>query len=368
MLRNSKQWLLAYILASTFNHLNRIGATSWELKFTTSNIRTRGVVLIGAFYGAIAILSTQEIIAKSILIYRPGTIDQFDAVVSGLNKDIQDKYNAINLQVGKSYSYNYFKEKILQIKPELTVLLGNSMVEYALRFSAENSNTGKHSKFLATMALNLHTLIDDKQNTNFCGVSYEIPGSQIITQFRYLVNRPVIVVVVFYRGSKFQSQIDTASKELMKEGIFLRSIDVEEYGKDQANVIRFLYERFRSEISKPDVDAVWVLPDTGIINKQTFVPLWINGAKSTLVPFITGIDRFVEPRLEFCVYSASHDYPKLGSHIAEIAAKILDDGIDPKAIGIEPVKWINHKINQKKLSALGISIRQERAESVEFFK
>ena len=326
------------------------------------------VLSVGVLYSAIAMVLAPEIHGKSVLIYRPSTIDQFEAVVSGLNRDILEKYDAINLQVGKSDSYDYFKEKLLQIKPELTVLLGNSMVNYALRFSAENSETGTSAKFVAAMALNLRSMIDDKKNANFCGISYEIPGSEIITQFRYLVNQPIIVVLVFYRASKFQSLIDTANQELMKEGIFLRSIDVEEYGTSQLDVLRFMYEHFSNEISKPDLDAVWVLPDSGIINEQTFASLWINGARNTRVPFISGIDRFVAPHLEFCVYSASHDYQKLGSHIAEITTRILDDNIQPHEIGIESVKWVHHKINIKRLNSLGISLKLDRAENVEFVR
>ena len=328
----------------------------------------KGVFLNVVLCGTIVMLSMGEICAKSVLIYRPGRIDQFEAVVSGLNQGIHDKYNAINLQVDRSYSYADFKEKLLQIKPGLTVLLGNSIVDHALRFNAEHSKEGVPLKFVAAMALNLPSIIDDKKNANFCGVSYEIPGSQIITQFRYLIDRPVIVVLVFYRSSKFQPQIDAANKELMKEGIFLRSIDVEEYGNSQSDIVRFLYERFTVEIAKPDLDAVWVLPDTAIINEQTFVPLWINGAKSTPVPFISGIDRFVAPHLDFCVYSISHDHQKLGHHIAEIATRVLDEGIQPNAVGIERAKWVHHKINTKKLNLLGISVKEQRTENVKFIR
>jgi ABC-type uncharacterized transport system substrate-binding protein len=304
--------------------------------------------------------------AEKILIFRQGSIN-FEEVAKSVKTEINNEYEIVEHIINKDSTYKEFKSKILKEEPDLLLLLDNHAVNLAKKFNQENSQYAQNLRSVAAMALNLRQEL--KGNKNICGIEYEVPAYTLITQFRYLVTKDIKSILVFYRQSQHQSMIDTATEQLKKEGITLKAMNTEDYGKSKKDINFYLQRNVLREVYKKDTDLIWVIPDSTLLNNENFANVWVNAARRNKKPFIAGIKYFSSPKIDFCIYSASPNHKDLGTQISEQIFTLLDDkAMAANELGVEYILSVNKDVNMKILPKYGLKTVRENMTDIEVHK
>ena len=298
--------------------------------------------------------------AEKILIFRQGS-QNFEEVVKAVKMEIGDELEIVDQVLSKEAKYKVFHDKVRAEKPDLLLLLDNKAVNFAKKFNKEKDDYAKNLKGVAAMGLNLRKEL--KGNKNICAVEYEVPAYTLITSYRYIVEQKIENVLVFYRGSEHKEIIEDAKEQLKKEKINLKAMDAEEYGTSDEDVNFFLQRNMLREIYRKDIDLVWVISDSVMLNNDNFANLWVSAAKRNKVPFISGIKSFSLKEMQFCAYSASPNHQDLGAQIAEMLFTVID-GEEPEALGVEYILSVVKTANMDKLNDNDVSVKQDKMSDV----
>ncbi len=278
---------------------------------------------------------------------------EFQEVIQGLKDELDTGYEIKNYIPKKGFSYSKFVKKIKYENPKVIVVLDNKYINFATLYNKNNSNH-KKIPFVATMGLNIRNVI--KRTKNICAIDFEVPGFSIITGFRKYSNKNIKNVLVFYRASKFQDKIDRTKLQLKRENINLISINVEKNGKRQRNILSFLRKNLSKNARKRNIDAIWVMPDNGIVNQST-IGLWINSAKSIPKPFLSNIKQYAESDINFCTYVASPIFEELGGQTANLILDVIEDKSIINNIQTEDILSYCSVVNKSLAKKLNISIK-----------
>ena len=293
-----------------------------------------------------------------VLVFRQGSVN-YQEVVNSVKEEVDGEFEIVDHILDADSSYNDFAKKVRAEKPNLLLLLDNQAVDFARKFNTEKDEFAKNLKSVAAMGLNLREIL--KGNKNICGVEYEVPAYSLITNYRFTVDKNIKTALVFYRKSEHEMMISTAEKQLAKEGITLKAIDTESRGSGKKEVNFFLKRNLIREIYHKNIDVVWVISDSVMMNNDNFGDVWLNAANRKKVAFISGISSFASEEMNFCVYAASPNHQDLGNQVAQLLFSVLSDGVEPAEIGVEYILSVKKSLNKKKLREYGFDTRSTRS-------
>ncbi|MCJ8330659.1 MAG: hypothetical protein HRT89_05935 [Lentisphaeria bacterium] len=311
----------------------------------------------------LALLLGIPLAAKDKILVCRKASSQFKDAYDSINAEVSEDYETVDYVIDKATTYAQFKAKIDKLKPALLVLMDNQAVKYAMAYNKEDYDYAQKLKGVAIMALNLRKIL--KGNKNICGIEYEVPAYTLVTSFRHIVDADIGSVTVFYRGSQHKEMIAVATAQLKKEGLELHAIDAEDKGADVRKVARYLIKNVKNKAKKAEL--IWVIPDSGMLNKLTFGPAWVKTARTVKTPFLTGIDKFASPKMNFCTYSASPNHKDLGTQAGEMILSVLE-GEEPVELGVEYILSVLKSVNVTKLEELGISLKHKNLKNVRILK
>jgi hypothetical protein len=304
--------------------------------------------------------------AETLLVVRQGS-ENFKEVLDSLKEEIDGDFEIVDEVLSKDSTYEKFAARVREVKPNLLVLLDNQAVGYAKKFNQESDDYAKNLRGVAAMGLNLRKELEG--NVNISAVEYEVPAYTLITSYRFIVTKEVKNVLVFYRGSQHAEMIKVATEQLAKEGIALKAMDAEEFGTTNKDVNFFLQRNLLRELYRKDLDLVWVMSDSVLLNNDNFAEVWVSAARRNKIPFITGIKAFAEKDMGFCVYSASPNHKDLGVQIAQQIFALMDDEeMKADELGIEYILSVQKNINPGKIDEHKIELNKENMNDVKVNK
>ncbi|SMF19096.1 hypothetical protein [Pseudobacteriovorax antillogorgiicola] len=283
--------------------------------------------------------------ANSLVIIRKGSTN-FDIVTKSLINELAGDYSVTQVIVDDKTEWQEIKHKVESAKPKLIVLMDNHSVALG-RLAIENLKGNIPA--IATMALNLKEEL--KNSTNISGISYEVPGFSIINSFQYTIKKGITRVGVFYRATQHWQLIKKAKRQLTRIGIKLIAYNVESKGTGQSRVNSYL----RKKLYRIDqLDAIWLLADSVILNQQAFNRYWLP--LSDRIPLICPLKKFIAKDMNFCTFSAFPAHEELGGQLAEMAFSILEDGTKPSDLGVQDILSVRKGVNQTKLKHFKLEI------------
>ena len=268
---------------------------------------------------------------KEVLILLSDKISTFEEVSKGIKESLPD-YNV--------YLYNFQGDTnfmkdvaniVSSIKPNVIVVLGSSVLENLV---------GKVKiPIVFSMVINYKKLNVESYD-NIAGVSLQIhPESVFFNLKTILPNFSKVGVICsqsyydnfispFSEGLKLSLQIEIVPSIISSSANFISSYN---------------------SLSKK-VDVMWMVPDTTVLDKNSIV-YFINESFKSSKPTVVYSEPFVKAGGFF---SVSPNYDSLGSQIALMVRKIIEDKVKPSKIGIVPVVGTFTTVNREMAKKLGI--------------
>ena len=304
--------------------------------------------------------ATPTAVKSNILIVRKNSTDY--TFVADQIRIILAGRNWSEFFIDRTTPFESFQKRIESDRPTLLVLMDNQALEFAKRLN-DARPAAQRIRGVALMGLNLKAAL--KGRADFAGVAFEAPAFSIFTQFRFLLEKPIKTIAVYYRESVLGDEIRQAEAQLRPEGFALRAINLESAGAGAADVERELRSRFR--IGSPDLlgaDAVWLPLDSALLTPALFMQLWQPVTSKLTIPLVTSAENLVRPEARFATFAVVPDLHDLASQAAQMIES-LEGGGAPAEIGVEDVISVRKLLNESRATDLELELRREHLGEVE---
>lgn len=288
--------------------------------------------------------------------------DSFKTVYESTVSELGKKYVVTDYTIEKSTEFSEVSEKITESKPDLVVFMDNKAVEFGLQYNKAQTDPNKKVKGIALMGLNFKSLL--KGNTELAGIAYESPAYSLMVNYRFISEKPVKNILVFYRKSVFSERVEASRKELQKEGFNLTAVDVEAKGNSKEQVEMFLRENLEKMVAEGKHDALWVMLDSVLLNPLLFRDVWLKTTTTHPMPVLVETADLASPGLNFGLFATTPGLPELGNQAAQMIESILKDKTPPKEVGVESVVAVGKVLNAKRAEATGIKFKEANLSEV----
>ncbi|MCP4132275.1 MAG: hypothetical protein GY754_14990 [bacterium] len=279
--------------------------------------------------------------AKRVFILTSEKLSSFYSVQQAIIDELEGKYEVLSYNLEGNDGFAGRIPALLKAKkPHLIVCIGSMSLR---------SIAGKITDIpiLFGMVINYRKLRVERYK-NIAGVSLIVPPESVFYNLKNIIHDFSKVGVI-------------ASKEYQK--YFLKNKRLESLGVDllveTANTPAEIAQSYAKISGK--VEVLWMVPDVRIITRKSFLDLASKTLKDKKI-FIVFSENFVKAGGSF---SVSPNYSTIGSQLAVMAQRILDDNTAPPVIGIVPVIGTLVAINKGILKKIGIIFKEGSLDNVD---
>ena len=264
-------------------------------------------------------------------------VTSFNDVKESFIEELSNKYDMMIFQKEQELLNNKdIPAQILLKNPELILCIGSKALE---------SLTGKINSvpILFAMVIN-YQKFHLEQYTNITGVSLQIPAESIFINFK-TIHENFIRVGVISGKEYINSYLNQEKINLKNIGIYLL-IDCINEPSELINS----YQKI-----KKSIEVLWMVPDYSIFSLENILNL-IKITRQEKMPFVVFSENFVKVG---GLFSVSPNYRTIGSQLAVMAQKIIDDKITPVNISIAPVIGTILTINKNTARFIGLDLNKD---------
>jgi len=275
--------------------------------------------------------SGAEVYAKEMYAFiKSKDLTQINNIIAGFNESFPDASTSV-LDLQGEGDVNKITRFINKEKPSVIISMGSLAASTAVK--AE-----KKIPIIFSMVINYNNYPELKQN-NVTGVSMEIPPESLFTQFRMLIPEVKSVGVPFH-PSVSSGMVNEALNVCGKVGVQLIKIEVDDPD----------YIRYRLAAYAKQYQGLWMLADTKLYNRNTgALSELLSFAKSEKKPVLAFSEAFLRAGAFF---SISIDYRALGSQLAMVSRRVVQDKVEPLSIPVSPPIGTYTVINKNVATAL----------------
>jgi hypothetical protein len=286
-----------------------------------------------------------------------GNSEAFEQVVSGITGDLEGDLEFSEYIVGKGTSASDIDKLVVDNAPNIIVLIGNHSINAYTKYQKENAGKS-FPPAVALAALYVDKLV--KKLDNATGIRYEIPAVTSAVNLRSLLNKPLNRIGVIYR-SWMKDFIKENAEYCKREGIEL--IGYEITGKSKK-----VYKNIKKgvkKLNKKNIDALWVVNDNGLLNKDALLKGWIPSLKKSKIPVVVGVKSLIQTKFKFGSYAIVPDHYALGVQGASAIAEIMDEDWDLDGRDIEQPISVNKLVNLAIFGAKDIGYKTEKLAEID---
>lgn len=251
--------------------------------------------------------------AKVLVVAPKG--EDFQKAVHALKTNLYD-FDVLNVVVDRSEENTVLEKTMTDYSPQVVVLMDNRGIRQYKAFLNRKTQYQK-IPVIALMALQLHSVLSDMPQS--LGISYELPAVTMITRLREVVRVPVYKVGVVYRKSMKNFYLQNR-KYCQIEKIDLKGVEVDDHVS-----ISELRKSLRYLLKKEQIDALWVINDNRLLNRQTLVKVWLPEVQANPLPVIVGVESLIQTHLNFGMYAAVPDPEGLGAQAANLIYDVMEN-------------------------------------------
>lgn len=289
------------------------------------------VVCYGSVISDIKSFSFPNKTGKEVLILISDKISTFDEV----KDSIYDSLKGYNI-----YTYNFqgdtnlmkeLPDIVNRIKPSVVVAIGVSVLENLV---------GKVDiPIVFTMVINYKKFNVEKYK-NIAGVSLQVPVESVFFNLKTVYpnfSKVGVICSQDYYNSFILPFVDSVKLSL------------------EVEIVPYIISSSKDYISSynslaKNVDVMWMVPDTSVLDKNSII-YFINESFKNSKPTVVYSEPFVEAGGFF---SVSPNYSTIGSQVALMIRRIIEDNVSPNKLGIAPVVGTFTTINREMAKKLSI--------------
>jgi putative ABC transport system substrate-binding protein len=280
---------------------------------------------------------------SSITIIKSGEFEQYQTAIKGFSGDL--KGTIINtIAFDKNASEAKLSLEIREKKPSLLLAVGSEAASFCTRN-------------IKDIPVVFCMVLDPEGNNltgfaNITGVSLDIPYQEHLKAMQEL--KPGLSRVgLIYNPTHNEKNVEKAKAAAEELGLSLVLERVYSQ-EDIAKVFSGLLSR---------VDFMWIIPDDTVSNAASIKYMLTQTLKSAM-PLMGISENYVKAG---ALLALIPDYTDIGRQAAELAAKIIKEGVSPQDIAIAQARKTNLILNMNTASAINLDVPssvQSQAEEV----
>jgi putative ABC transport system substrate-binding protein len=271
--------------------------------------------------------------APTVVALRSSTkLNMTESVLNGFCQRVNANVWSVSLEPDSDVEE--YARRIEQLRPKMILAVGSLGLSFAMHYF-HNLPT------LVVLVMNYKHLGLETM-PNMMGVAMETSPMSDFLQFKMVLPN-MKRVLAFHQEKDSDAIVARARQELQRLGIELMTKKISD-----PTQIPTLYAKHRHEI-----DAVWLLPDSMVMNAKTFAELRSLTVHDHM-PFIASLSEdFAQ---QGALMSASVDFMSLGAQAAGMAYALIAQGKAPKAIGFESPIGARLVLNTSTAEAIGVDV------------
>jgi len=279
----------------------------------------------------------------------------FDRAMQGLIEELEEEFAIDETVIDKGTESDEIAKKVSAVNPKIVVLMDNIAISKYRKFQAESGNTGV--PVVCLMATFMNFAIKGMKNAT--GIFYEVPVVTSAVHLRsVLKNTPLGKIGVIHR--EFMGPLIEMNRIFCeKEKIDLVSYSIPNKGNFKSKIKRGLKKLYKNY----DIDALWVLNDSRLINKKLMKSVWLPFSKRFEKPIIAGVEVLTEPKLDFGTFAVIPDPIESGAQAAEMVFDIMENDWKVVENIVVPPRSVFKILNLKRAVELS-DVDEEKLETI----
>ncbi len=202
-------------------------------------------------------------------------------------------------------------------RPSAIILMNNPTVRLYRKFQREARPEQRRVPAVAVLTSFLRESSGGIENLT--GVIYEVPLVTSMVNLRALLEQPIKRVGVLHRPS-FAAFLEEQKRLCADEGFEVVTLEVS--GDSRAEIRAGLREL--REVRA--VDAIWVLNDNVLLDRDLLLRGWLPGLRDNRTPIVVNISTFVSDRIDFGTFAVVPDHRALGTQAAQMLLSVAEAG------------------------------------------
>ncbi len=176
---------------------------------------------------------------------------------------------------------------------------------------------------------------------NTAGIFYEVPIVTSIVNLRNIMPRVRLEKIGVIHRSFSEQLVRINQDYCRKEHTELVPYLISDKGDIESELKKGLDILEKKE----NIDALWVLNDSILVNAQLLRSAWIPFARKFKKPVIAGIEVLVGPKLNFGTFGVVPDHLELGAQAAQMIYDIMDNDWQVGKKGVEQPRSVYKILN-----------------------
>ena len=258
-------------------------------------------------------LLTWPLFAERIVVLHPEGKD-FSLALAAMRNNLGGDWDVREVVIAKGTDWGTVKEDVLGLQPQALVLMDNQAIKLYKQYVSASSSPALPA--IALMALQLDKV---SEGMDVLGISYEIPVVTSVVNLRALSDRPLRRVGVVYRKG-WETYIGMNKQYCITENVDLVSIPVSE----SIDSPRELRKALDVLLQDRTIDALWILNDNRLVNKEMILDAWFPSLARSELPVIVGVESLVRTNLGMGSFAVLPDPSGLGEQAAEMLFELQE--------------------------------------------
>lgn len=249
----------------------------------------------------------------AVLVLLPSS-EAAQATLVGLQAELAEDYDVVPRQLGPDASVDVLAQAIAEVAPSAVVLMNNPTLRLWRKWRATVPSAPP-----AVAVLTSFLRESSAGLSGVTGVLYEVPLVTSLVNLRALVGGKLVRVGVLHRPS-FRAFVEEQRARAAAEGFEVVGVEVE---SETRGAIRRGLERLREE---ERVDALWVLNDNALLDRELIARGWLEGLRDNKVPVVVNVASLVSSKVQFGTFGVLPDHRALGAQAANMVSMLAERG------------------------------------------
>lgn len=250
------------------------------------------------------------------------------ATYDGLVDELGSDFDLVPRIVGSDMTVEGLTAIMTKERPKAVVVMNNPTLRLYRSFQQTARPEYRRLPVVAVLTSFLRETSGGMEN--LAGVIYEVPLVTSLVNLRSILKQPLKRVGVLHRPL-FANFIKEQARLAATEGFEIVGIEVT--GKSRSQVRNGLRE-LRGDLN---VDAIWVLNDNVLLDRNTLRKGWLPGLQGNRTPVIVNVRSLLSRDIDFGTFAVLPDHSALGSQAGQLIGSIASSGwkIDTSGDGFE---------------------------------
>ncbi len=238
------------------------------------------------------------------------------ATYDGLVDELGVDFDLVPRIVERNTSAEQIAKLVSEVKPKAVVVMNNPTLR-AYRNYQRAVPSATRIPVVAVLTSFLRESSEGVQN--LAGVIYEVPLVTSLVNLRTILKQPLKKIGVLHRPI-FGRFIEEQRKLAETEGFELVGIEVS--GKKRSEIRTGL----RSLRNDKGVDAIWVLNDNVLLDRNMLRKGWLPGLRNNRTPVVVNVRSLLSRDIDFGTFAVLPDHNALGTQAGQLIGTIAGSG------------------------------------------